>query len=106
MNALQQSLEAARAEHRIPGMSVAIVADGELRLASTGITNVTTGVEMTTNTIAHIGSITKIFNATLVMQLVDEGKLALERPVIEYLPEFRLGDADAARSISVVIGGG
>jgi CubicO group peptidase (beta-lactamase class C family) len=82
-------------------MSVAIVADGELRLASTGITNVTTGVEMTTNTIAHIGSITKIFNATLVMQLVDEGKLALERPVIEYLPEFRLGDADAARSISV-----
>jgi CubicO group peptidase (beta-lactamase class C family) len=101
VSTLEQSLEAARAEHRVPGMSAAVFADGELRLASTGITNLTTGVPMTNDTIAHIGSITKIFNATLVMQLVDEGKLALERPVAEYLPEFRLGDSGAARSITV-----
>ena len=37
----------------------------------------------------HIGSISKSFTATLVMQLVDRGALDLERPVAEYLPAFR-----------------
>jgi CubicO group peptidase (beta-lactamase class C family) len=49
----------------------------------------------------HIGSITKIFNATLVMQLVDEHIIRLERPVIEYLPDLKLGDRSALEAITV-----
>lgn len=38
----------------------------------------------------RIGSITKTFTATLVLQLVAEGKIGLDSPVIEYLPELGL----------------
>ena len=98
---LQPAVDEARSKHKIPGVSVALHADGATSFASSGVTNVTSGVEMTADTIMHIGSITKIFNATLLMQLVDEGKLALERRVIEYLPGFKLGDAEAARTVTV-----
>ncbi|MBB3733074.1 CubicO group peptidase (beta-lactamase class C family) [Nonomuraea dietziae] len=39
---------------------------------------------------ARIGSNTKTFTATLVLQLVAEGKIGLDAPVAEYLPEFGL----------------
>jgi len=42
-----------------------------------------------TNTIYRIGSITKTFTATLLMQLVEEGKLKLDEPVENYLPEIK-----------------
>jgi CubicO group peptidase (beta-lactamase class C family) len=100
-DALQRTVDAVREKHKVPGVSVALYAGGEVSLAASGVGNVTSGVEMTTDTIMHIGSITKIFNATLLMQLVDEGSVSLERPVIEYLPDFKLGDAEAARTITV-----
>jgi len=42
-----------------------------------------------TNTIYRIGSITKTFTATLMMMLVEEGKLKLDDPVENYLPEIK-----------------
>ena len=49
----------------------------------------------------QIGSITKIWTTTLVMQLIDEGAFALDTPVHEVLPDFTVADADAARTITV-----
>jgi CubicO group peptidase (beta-lactamase class C family) len=49
----------------------------------------------------HIGSITKVFTTTLVMQLVDDGLISLDQPVEELLPELRLRDSGAARSVTV-----
>jgi len=100
-NRLQRAVEEARERHRVPGVSVAFYADGAVSLACCGVTNVGSGVDMTADTIMHIGSITKLFNATLLMQLVDEGKVSLERPVVEYLPEFRVGDPEATRTVTV-----
>jgi len=56
---------------------------------------------MTVDAILHIGSITKIFNATLLMQLVEEGRISLDKPAIEYLPDLRLGDVEALHAITV-----
>jgi len=53
----------------VPGASVAILHEGKVTTAVAGITNVTTGVEMTSETVMLIGSIAKILHATLVMQL-------------------------------------
>ncbi len=36
----------------------------------------------------HIGSITKTFTATLIMQLVDQGKLRLDAPIERYLARY------------------
>ncbi len=41
-----------------------------------------------------LSSITKPITATLVMQLVEDGPIALNRPVREYIPEIPAGDAD------------
>lgn len=98
---LQGVLEDALARHRVAGASVAVLQDGRLMRAAGGIANLTTGVKITPETVMHIGSITKVLNATLVMQLVDEHAIALDEPVIRYLPELRLREAAALERISV-----
>ena len=49
-----------------------------MRTAASGILNLGTGVEATTDSLFQIGSITKVWTATLAMQLVDEGLLDLD----------------------------
>jgi len=44
------------------------------------------------NTIFNIGSVSKVFTATAIMLLVDEGKVRLDEPVTTYLPEFKMAD--------------
>lgn len=46
----------------------------------------------TEQTIYGIGSISKIFPAVAVMQLAEQGKLELDTPVYEYIPEFQMAD--------------
>jgi CubicO group peptidase (beta-lactamase class C family) len=89
------------ARHRVPGASIAILHEGEVITAVAGLTNVTTGVEMTAETVMLIGSIAKVFNATLVMQLVDEGKVDLDERVLRYLPELRIRDREALERVTV-----
>ena len=50
-------------------------------------------VPVNTQTMFNIGSISKTFCAVAVLQLVDEGKVNLDDPVINYLPEFHMADA-------------
>jgi CubicO group peptidase (beta-lactamase class C family) len=49
-------------------------------------------VTATTDSVFHIGSITKIYTATLIMQHVDEGLLDLDAPLTKVLPELTLRD--------------
>jgi CubicO group peptidase (beta-lactamase class C family) len=98
---LQARLETAVAKHKVPGASVALFKDGVIETAAAGVVNVTTGVTVTPETVMHIGSITKTINTTLVMQLVDEGKILLDRPLKSYLPEFKLADSGATERITV-----
>lgn len=98
---LETRLPALLAEHQVPGAAVAVYAGGEVLDHAAGVLNKATGVEADTDSLFQIGSITKVWTTTLAMQLVDDGVLDLDRPVREYLPEFVLGDADAAARITV-----
>jgi CubicO group peptidase (beta-lactamase class C family) len=98
---LRDALEASRLKHDVPGVSAAIYEAGSVSAAAGGVANLSTGVEMTTETLAHIGSITKTVNATILMQLVDEGKVELDHKVLDYLPDFRVEDAEATQAITV-----
>lgn len=98
---LQAVLTAAIQKHSVPGASAAIFRDGQLTAAAAGLANTVTGVQLTPETVMHIGSITKIINTTLMMQLVDDGLVELDAPVIKYLPEFRVADPEATRQITV-----
>jgi CubicO group peptidase (beta-lactamase class C family) len=94
-------LAASIQKHKVPGASAAVFRDGQWEVASAGLTNVTTGVDVTAETVMHIGSITKVLNATLVMQLVDEGRVELTAPLKRYLPDFQVADRKATKLITV-----
>ena len=44
------------------------------------------------NTMFNIGSISKVYVATAIMLLVDDGKVKLDSPVVQYLPDFTMAD--------------
>ena len=69
------------AAHDVPGASVAVLVDGQTMEASAGVVNLRTGVEATPDALFMIQSITNVWTATLVMQLVDEGLVELDVPV-------------------------
>ncbi|GAA1285578.1 serine hydrolase domain-containing protein [Saccharothrix xinjiangensis] len=87
-------------KYEVPGAQVAVLADGEIRDEAAGVLSLRTRVEATTDSVFKIGSITKVWTATLVQQLVDDGVLDLDRPVRDHLPGFRLGDPAATGSLT------
>ncbi|MCC8246183.1 serine hydrolase domain-containing protein [Saccharothrix luteola] len=86
--------------HQVPGASLAVLVDGEIHECATGVLHRGTGVEATTDSLFQIGSITKLYTATLIMQLVAEGALDLDAPVISVLPEFAVADAVATKTVT------
>ncbi|HUQ59180.1 serine hydrolase domain-containing protein, partial [Lentzea sp.] len=85
------------ARHDVPGAQVAVLADGEIRDRAAGVLSLHTGVEVTPDSVFKIGSITKIWTATLVHHLVTDGLLDLDEPVTEHLPG--LGPGITARHL-------
>ncbi len=98
---LQDRLPALLAEHEVPGAAVGVLFGGEVIDHAAGVLSKATGVDATAGSVFQIGSITKVWTTTLVMQLVDEGKVDLDVPLREYLPEFVIGDEAAAAVITV-----
>ena len=98
---LQERLDDLREEHDVPGASVAVLRDGAVVAAASGTLNLDTGVEATTDSLFQIGSITKVWTATVIMQLVEGGRVELDAPVRRYLPDFRVADEDVSASVTV-----
>ena len=84
----------------IVGASLAIGLGDETATAATGVLSRRTGQPATPDSVFQIGSITKVWTATLAMQLVDEGLLDLDAPVVTYLPEFCVADDDLTRRVT------
>jgi CubicO group peptidase (beta-lactamase class C family) len=98
---IAEQMPALLAKYGVPGAAWAVLADGEVVDGAAGILSKATGVEATPDSVFQIGSITKLWTSTLVMQLVDEGRIDLDETVRTYLPEFRIGDEQAAAVITV-----
>lgn len=98
---LEEVLPSLITQGHVPAASVAVLADGHVVTAAAGVLNTRTGVEATTDSLFQIGSITKVWTTTLVMQLVDEGLLELDAAVQSVLPDFALADESAAATITV-----
>lgn len=98
---LNQRLGDLAREHRVPGASLAVLHNGTVWSCAAGYLNLNTKVETTPDSLFQIGSITKVYTATLVMQLVDEGRIDLDAPIQSYLPDVRFADAGASARITV-----
>ena len=85
----------------VPGAVLGISADGHEVLAACGVLNSATAVPVTPDSLFQVGSITKVWTATMIMQLVDEGLLALDTTVAQVLPGARLGAGDVGDQVTV-----
>lgn len=83
-------------EHRVPGLVVAVVAGGEVRLATGyGLAELEPDRPATADTPFATGSVAKLFTWTAVMQLVERGEIDLDTDVNRYL-DFELPAAFGA----------
>lgn len=97
---LQDALEESLARHGVPGAVVGILCGDERLLVAGGLANAGTGVDATPDTLFQIGSISKVYTATLVLQLVHAGLVELDEPVRGALQEFRVKDDTATLTIT------
>ena len=89
-------------EEEIPGAALGVWADGhEIAAAAHGVLNAETGVRTTADSLFQIGSVTKVWTTTMIMQLIDEGRLSLDTTVAEVLPGVHLGRDDASAEIGI-----
>ena len=102
----QHRLAALAKRHKVPGAQLGILRyapgrEDELVETAYGTLNLATGSPATTTSLFQIGSITKVWTATVVLQLVDEGLVELDTPVAEVVPELRLSDPDVTKSVTI-----
>ncbi len=88
---------AAMKDWNVPGLALAVVKDGKVIHSNTyGYRDLKQRLPVTPRTLFGIGSITKSVTVLALATLVEEGKLDWDKPVREYLPEFRLWDPAAS----------
>ena len=88
-------------KHGVVGATLAVTQGGETVEAATGVLNLRTGQPATPASLFQAGSITKVWTATLVLQLVEEGLVELDAPVVTYLPDFRIADPAVSATVTV-----
>ncbi|MEI5640902.1 MULTISPECIES: serine hydrolase domain-containing protein [unclassified Pseudoalteromonas] len=75
----------------LPGLSVAVLKDGQLKWAQGfGIANKEHNTQVTTQTLFQAGSISKPMAALAALKLVAEGKLALDTNINQYLTSWQI----------------
>ncbi len=86
----------------VPGVAVAIVKDGRVVLArGYGVRRLGDPTPVDAETRFGIASNTKLFTASSIAMLVEEGKLEWDAPVIRYLPSFAMYDPFVTRELTV-----
>ena len=87
MDSIESRLNSVIERHRAPGASIAwSVNDGPVNVCSVGHARLSPPVEMSADTVMPWFSVTKLFTATAILQLVERGKLDLDEPVSACLP--------------------
>ena len=95
-------VERVLATFEVPGAAVAIVKDGRVVLArGYGVRELGRPERVDAHTTFGIASNSKAFTATALGMLVEEGLLAWDAPVIEYVPWFRMSDPYVTANLTV-----
>lgn len=86
---IEAEIAAWMAKHKAPALSVAVVADGQMRFSKGyGLADVENSVPAKADTAYRLASIAKSITATAVMQLVERGKIDLEAPIQKYCAAY------------------
>lgn len=91
---LETALDESLREFNVPGVIVGLWSPKGNFVKAKGVSNLTTGEPMRVDNHFRIASITKTFVGTVVLMLVDEGKINLESNLAAYLPSYKFPNAD------------
>ncbi|MFJ3637710.1 serine hydrolase domain-containing protein [Streptomyces sp. NPDC090112] len=98
---LDDAITAAMREAAIPGVGIGLWIDGDdSYVRSFGTSDKTTGTPIKTDMHTRIGSVTKTFTITGVLQLVDDGKVRLDAPISTYLDGVPGGEKITVRQLA------
>ena len=102
---LQQFLTVAedlQKQAEVPGVGLAIIANNKvIYTGGLGFSNLNKSVPVTENTLFMIGSTTKAFTGVVAAKLVERGLLDWHKPIINYLPDFKLSEPYIARNMNI-----
>lgn len=99
---LEAFIEKALELSEVPGLSVAVVQDGEIVYAKGfGVTEMGGSDPVTSDTYMLIGSITKTMTTMVMATLVDDGLMDWDTPVIDILPTFQVADPDITQQLTM-----
>ncbi|GGV06855.1 serine hydrolase domain-containing protein [Streptomyces spectabilis] len=99
---VQQGLNALVSPDSVPGALASVTdRDGRTRTYTAGVGDIATGAKVPRDGQVRIGSNTKAFMATVVLQLVGEQKIRLDAKVDAYLPGVLRGDGIDGRKITI-----
>ena len=86
---LETELSDPSASPKLPSLAVGVVTDeGLVWFRGFGARDLAAGDPITQDTIFRIGSITKVFTGFALLELRDAGKLSLDEPAVDFLPEL------------------
>lgn len=89
-------------KHDIPGLAIAVARNGStVWEAGIGHRDREAGLPASPETVFGIASVTKSFTAMSIMMLQEEGRLSVQDPVIKWLPEFRMPNADWNQQVTI-----
>ncbi|MDE2804657.1 MAG: serine hydrolase [Gemmatimonadota bacterium] len=102
LQGLDDYVTAAMEAWNVPGLALAVIADGEVVHArGYGVRDVSTGTPVDEHTLFAVGSTSKAFTSAALGLLVDEGRVSWDDRVIDHIPWFAMDDAYATRELTV-----
>ncbi|WP_313088520.1 class C beta-lactamase [Pseudomonas sp.] len=93
--------QAVMTQHAIPGLAIAITAQGEQRFYEFGVASTATRQPVTRDTLFEIGSVSKTLTATLAAYAQTQGKLSLTDSPSRYLPALQGSQLDRIKLIDL-----
>ena len=85
----------------MPGTSIALIESGDIVFSRGYGSTGSAGLAVNADTPFQVASLSKSFTALCVLQLVDEGRLDLDTPIIRYLPDFRTREKAQSDRITI-----
>ena len=85
---LSKALDAAFAQVNAPGAIVGVRVGNSTWTATRGVTDIVSRTPVAVDEDTRVGSITKTFTGTLILQLVDQGKLKLDETIQRWFPQL------------------
>jgi len=103
---INAEVKAAMRRFRVPGAAVMIVRHGHVAFVGAyGLRDLARRLPVQDDTFFEIGSITKQFTAASILQLQDAGKLQIDRPLSDYLPDAPHAKAVTLRQLLTLTSG-